>query len=106
MSLPDTALARRTDPDTSHEAARKAKAAKMELRVLQVLSIYIKGLTSKEVAVIGDFELNSTTPRFRPLTSKGFIYDTGERRLNPGSQRKAIVWKLTTRGIYFLINLS
>lgn len=75
----NTARARRTDPDTSHEAAAVVDVLGLEDRVLKVLAA--RGpLTAKEVAEILEIPQVSASPRFSPLAEKGLIKRTGQRR--------------------------
>jgi hypothetical protein len=87
--------ARRTDPDTSHEAARKiAKQTESQRRVLRILERHSEGLTDAELL----YEWRRThgpvpesTPRKRrcDLVRMGKVFDAG-RRIVDGSRR--IVW--------------
>ncbi len=102
-------LARRTDPETSHEAARKVDATKQERVVLDALKDY-GDMTSEEVAAVTGPEISATlqsiTPRFRPLATKGLIIEKrdskGEIVKRKGkSTRRRIVWTLTEAGRRF-----
>jgi len=89
-------LARRTDPETSHEAARSINVGELEGKVLQTL-VDTGGLTIKETARRLNYPEVSISPRFKPLLGKRLILDTGIRRTN-FSKRKAIVWSITLSG--------
>ena len=98
-------LARRTDPETSHEAARKVDATKQERVVLDALKDY-GDMTSEEVAAVTGTEIPAITPRFRPLATKGLIIEKrdskGEMVKRKGkSTRRRIVWTLTEAGRRF-----
>lgn len=98
-------LARRTDPSTSHEAARKVKVGALQLIVLRELRDSDGGLTIKELKISSSTPMESISPRFAPLRMKGLIMDTGERRQNPGG-RKGIVWDITGFGLAVLMQLE
>ena len=86
---------RRTDPDTSHEAARKiVKQTESQRRVLRILERHPEGLTDAELL----YEWRRThgpvpesTPRKRrcDLVRMGKVLDAG-RRIVDGSRR--VVW--------------
>jgi hypothetical protein len=89
------ALARHTDPDTSHAAARDvagAIASALERRVLAAIKGSPQGLTNHEIVAITGLTWNTATPRIRPLVRKHLVYDSGERRSGE-TNRKCIVWK-------------
>jgi hypothetical protein len=75
------ALARKTDPETSHEAAGGIKVAPLEAVVLEALKAAPAGYTADELAIkLPTIPMNTLTPRFASLMRKGLIRDTGERR--------------------------
>lgn len=81
------------DPDTSVEAAESVDATRLEAKVLDAIQGQReRGATTREVSEITGMDWGSVTPRCAPLTRKGHIYDSGERRPGP-SGRKGIVWK-------------
>ena len=80
-------LVRRSDPDTSKEAAEKVDTARLEQMVYE--TIKKRPSTSEEVANVLNIPLQSITPRFAPLKRKGFICDTGEKR--PGASGRSRV---------------
>jgi len=87
------AYARRSDPETSHEAAESIRPTELEADVLSVLKgTGDNGATSHELAAIMHLDLVTVSPRLRPLARKGLIIETAERREGP-SGRKSIVWK-------------
>src|SRR5687767_10188875 len=85
-------LSRRSDPATSHEAARSVDATRLEAVCLDALRNAPAGLTSEELAEKLGESLVTVSPRLRPLANKGFIEAVG-RRPNR-SRRLAIVWKV------------
>lgn len=91
------AFARRTDPSTSHEAAHAMDASltatRLERMVLQIITESgDHGATSDEVASRLMMDLQSITPRFKPLEAKGLIYRSGQRRASLTSNRSRQVW--------------
>lgn len=87
------ARARRSDPVTSKAAAASVEVARMEGKVLEVLRQYPAGLTTEQITGYTGEPLVSISPRLRPLTEKGLVEDSGERRRNM-SGRRAIIWKV------------
>ena len=81
------AMARRTDPDTSHIAALTVDANRLEKLVLSMLDRYPDGLTVKEVATYLHIDKWSISPRMKPLEKKGLLERTAERR------SRSIVWR-------------
>lgn len=75
-------LVRRDSPDTSHEAAQAVDSAKLEALVYEAIrSFGDAGCISDEVrALFPHLPYSSVTARYKALTNKGFIEDTGLRR--------------------------
>ena len=93
----EKAFARRTDPQTSKDAAKSiddSRLSHMEQVVLSALKRHPHGLTSHDLVLETGETWNTVTPRIRPLVKKGKVYDSGERRLGPAG-RNCIVWKAT-----------
>lgn len=88
------AWARKTDPDTSRAAARSVNANALEAGVVGALKSNPGGLTSFEIAQHLSLSHVSVSPRLRPLADRGVVEDSGERRCNPGSRAKSIVWRM------------
>lgn len=88
------AIARGTDPVTSHAAAFGVDVTQLERRVLYTLTLVPlnAGLTSEELAERLELPVVSVSPRLRPLADKGLIYEAGTRA--GLSNRQRIVWKL------------
>lgn len=89
-----SAAARRTDPQTSKDAAKKVEATTanpMEGKVLEAIRAS-NGLTNHEIVAATGLSWNTCSPRIRPLVRKGLVEDSGERREGP-SGKKCIVWK-------------
>ena len=81
---------RKTDPDTSVQAAFKVPSKNIRLRMLEMFEHenQNKGWTGHELANRLDIKLNSITPRFAELYRMELIYDSNSRRDGQ------IVWKL------------
>jgi biotin operon repressor len=89
------AFAKRSDPETSHVAAKKIKKdlPKLEHLVLQsIRQSGDRGMTGDELAEDTNIFRHTCCPRLAPLKRKGLIVDSGERR--PGNTgKKQIVWR-------------
>ncbi len=88
------ALARNTDPETSHEAASKVNTTHLENIVLNTIrDSGAYGCTADEVvAANSKYKSNSLTPRFAPLIKRGLIFDSGKRRKTvSGSTQRVLV---------------
>lgn len=76
-------LCRANDPDTSQTAAANVKSAKLEQQVYNVIKQYPQGCTSEQVRRhFQGYPYSSVTARFKALTDKGYIIDTGRRELS------------------------
>lgn len=84
--------ARRTDPQTSKDAANKINTTALEAMVFGALKAH-GPQTINEVADVLRLSLVTVSPRFAPLRDKGLIRDTGVRRLGE-SGRGRIVWEI------------
>jgi hypothetical protein len=96
------AFARRTDPDTSREAAEVVSPVirQVRLAVLQYAeSCGAPGFT--DVALNAHFASHSSTyrTRRRELVDLGMIEDTGERVTVGDGGRRHAVWRITWRGL-------
>ena len=76
------ALARNTDPDTSHAAAASIDALRLCLKVYEVMVRYgPDGCIADDVGnSLPQIKSNSLTPRYRQMIDAGMIEVTGERR--------------------------
>lgn len=90
------ALARNTDPGTSHMAAKAMTPHVNELEtvLLKALRESPNGLTMHELVDKTGLWWNTASPRMRPLARKGLVRDSGERRVGR-TGKKCIVWKVT-----------
>ena len=84
-------LVRADDPDTSIDAAFSVDSAGLERAVYEaIFSFGGAGCTSDEVRALPQFlarPYSSVTARYKALTEKKYIFDTGARR--PGKSGKA-----------------
>jgi len=83
-------MVRSTDPDTSMDAAEKVDSTRLEQMVYEAIAKYPNGCISDEVQThFPNHGVQTISPRYAPLIRKGFIEDTGERRvgLSGRSQR-------------------
>ena len=72
---------RKTDPDTSHEAAKKLNLTQLEDTVLSAIQQFPNGCISDDVLkTLPAWGVETITPRYAGLLRKGHIIDTGERR--------------------------
>jgi DNA-binding transcriptional ArsR family regulator len=86
------APARRTDPETSHEAADSVELPDLEALVLAELRALPDGATSHELAASLELPLVTVSPRLRPLANRGLVIDSGFKRVGT-SGRRQIVWR-------------
>lgn len=89
-AYPDTPGYRQTD--TSFDAAQSVDAKTLRDQCMKVLAA--RPVTADECAAYLGVDKLSIRPRFSELLKKGKIVDSGERRVNIDSGKRAIVWKL------------
>lgn len=92
------ALARSTDPTTSHQAAFEFDPAvtKIEQRILgELRSLGRGGMTTHALAAVLDLGLVTVSPRMKPLEGKGLVRKSGRYAESPSGRRR-IVWEATT----------
>jgi predicted ArsR family transcriptional regulator len=82
--------ARRSDPQTSHQAARSVQTSDLEGWVLAALRSQ-GPQTTEQLSERLNISLQSITPRMRPLVTKGLVRDSGAR-LKGENGRSRIVW--------------
>lgn len=81
LPMSGEAHARRSDSDTSHEAAKSIRgrpASDLEMIVVETLIAH-GPLTSRQVAEKTGVDHQSITPRFAPLRRQNRIRNTGKR---------------------------
>jgi hypothetical protein len=92
--------ARRSDPNTSHEAAESIKPSRLHEIIMQTLRQARTGLTTHEIAHACGIGYQTITPRMAAMRAKGWVCDTGLRRAwmgavgSPATTRMSIVWQL------------
>jgi len=90
-------LVRTTDPDTSQEAAETVDTCHLESLVYEVIKQFQDGCIGDDVVKrLPQFGIQTISPRFAPLIRKGFIFDTGERRMASSGRSQRVVKALMT----------
>jgi predicted HTH transcriptional regulator len=82
-------LARNTDPDTSHEAA-KLNTTTLEGMVLEAINAN-GPMTTEEIARATGIDLQSITPRIAPLMRLGLLVDTGLRKPGVSGRNRRVI---------------
>lgn len=107
FGLGDRAVARRTDPDTSHDAADSVSRQDILLtqrRILQLLAEYGTS-TDEDIAQTWRWGLVSPSglrTRRSELVARGLVFWTGEKdKMRTG--RMARVWGITSAGRHALV---
>ena len=81
--------------ETGREAAEaiNKKLGRLQRRVFDAVKARgANGLTPEEAADLLAVDRVSVQPRFSELKAKGLIADSGKRRENPSSRKRAVVW--------------
>lgn len=97
LPLFDQARARKTDPVTSHEAAKLITPSlnKIEQVIYDALRSFLPGgATSDEIVEASGIQYRTVTPRLKPMCKKGFVVDSGETKRGD-SGRQQIIWVAT-----------
>lgn len=86
-------MARRTDPETSHDAAKSINTTRLEAEVLAAIRTFgDKGCIADEIeARLPHLQWCTLTPRFKPLLEKGLIEDTGDKRTGMSKRAQRVV---------------
>ena len=89
-----TARARRTDPQTSHDAAALAQetVSDLELQVLACLILY-SPLTSHAIAAYIERSLVAVSPRLKPLEQRGMV-------VRSGRVARRTLWEVTPKAVW------
>lgn len=86
-----SALARKTDPATSHEAAASVPVQDLELKVLAAL--VLRGPSSShDIAAYIGVPLVSVSPRMAPLEARGLV-------VRGGRADRRTLWEVTPRAM-------
>lgn len=88
----DRGLARNTDPETSHEAAAKVDANRLEHLVWECL-VKHGPLMTEQICEVLQMPWKTISPRLRPLCNKGLVRAMGTAYASTG--RRVIVWEAT-----------
>lgn len=95
-------VARSSDPETSHAAARDATMSASAGRLLALRTLSERGpRTDFELAEITGWQQTSIGKRRGECAAAGLVEKTEQRRPSP-SGSSAIVWKITAAGYEFL----
>ena len=102
--------ARKTDPSTSHKAAKVAKvrAGTRMYRILGWVDALGGNVTIREVCEYGRSPTDRSvciSPLFKPMVDRGLLRLTGEERQWEGEGAKSAVHELTERGKEALRNV-
>jgi DNA-binding MarR family transcriptional regulator len=91
-----SALARNTDPFSSHKSAHSVKASAIgkEMTVLDSLR-KLGPMTTHKIAEMTGLTVVTVSPRIKPLRKKGLVEDSGDRELGRSIWRA--VSKKTTK---------
>ena len=92
--FPDSlmAFARKTDPETSKEAAGTVDVSKLEQVVLDAIKAFPEGCISQDIEnALPHIRVSSITPRFNTLLRKNLIVDTGEKRRGFSGRNQRVV---------------
>lgn len=110
-----SAPARPSDPETSHQASeaepdlRRFSARSRQARLLQHLASSPDTAQAAAIAILGDQAISSIEGcrrRVSDLRAAGYLIDTTERRVNPGSGDLSIVWRASDEGLEALQRLD
>lgn len=89
--------ARHTDPDTSHQAARKARTGRIDLLILCALAESIARLAYWQLAhVTGEREV-VISPRLKQIEKMGYLRRV-VKEINPKTGRECWTCEITERG--------
>jgi hypothetical protein len=87
--------------ETGREAAEAIapKLGRLQRLVLDLVTQRgAQGITPEEASDLTGEDRVSLQPRFSELRAKGRIIDSLQRRTNPSSRKRAVVWVLTEYG--------
>lgn len=98
--------ARRYDPDTSKETARRISYWSQAVRVLRAYASTGRELTDHDAYRLAGFPVGRTShQRCSDLRDKGYIVITGNRGLTP-SRHSARLCKITELGMRFILGVE
>tara|TARA_R100001460_G_scaffold29909_3_gene59217 strand:+ start:2731 stop:3048 length:318 start_codon:yes stop_codon:yes gene_type:complete len=88
-------MARTTDPETSHKAAKNIEPTRLESVVLDAIRHFGEsGATMDEVdEALPNIRSASISPRFKPLLDKGYVIGDGRtRKALYSNKQQRILW--------------
>ena len=84
--------ARRTDPETSKQAALSLDPTEMETLVLEVIRLFPDGCIFDDIVhMLPTIREVSISPRLKPLQKKGLIEATGELRQGKSGRNQKVL---------------
>lgn len=94
FDTPAYKLVRTNDPSTSHEAAEKIDASRMERKVLEVIKRFgAEGAISDQVLFVLEYYGYSTvTARYKQLKEKGLVIADGRKRKGKSGRNQLVMW--------------
>jgi len=111
-----SAPARTTDPETSHHAAKQERDVgrfSAKSRQAKLLTLFeMRDMTDQQATIhlVGSHAAPSAFDgcrrRCSDLRAASYLYDTGRRRKNAGSEDLSIIWGITEAGRKALVSLE
>jgi hypothetical protein len=95
-------MARRDDPDTSHDAADMDVSGLYAVVLATLRTRWPFGLTTWEISALSKVGFESISPRMVQLEELKLVARTEERRvprMPPGKKKKQIVWVMTRKAL-------
>lgn len=90
--LGSPAKSRKWDASTSHAAGEKVDTARLEGMVYEAIKKYPDGCIMDDVInALPNIREHSIQPRFAPLIRKGFVLDTGEKRMGKSGRFQRVM---------------
>jgi predicted subunit of tRNA(5-methylaminomethyl-2-thiouridylate) methyltransferase len=85
-------MVRKTDSETSREAAKKVNTNNLEEMVYEVIKSFPDGCIQDDViSAIPNAHVQSISPRFAALVKKGYIVRTGEKRMGKLGSKQSVL---------------
>lgn len=99
-SVAESGAARKSDPQTSHDAAASLDPTHLYGIIADILRMARTGLISHEIAEVAGMSWGTISPRMAPMRRKGLVFPSDRLRTwhgspgNPPSDRMNTVWQL------------
>ncbi len=93
------ALARRSDPKTSHDAAEslgEVALSDLQAKIVAVLRGHPFGLTVPDIARLLELPRDTISPRMTPLVDLNMIIRTEDTCRPQGHTRQCTIWRVKT----------